>query len=236
MSENSQPNTPPRPSLFRFGRASKGGEAEKSQSAVEKRALEPPRPRVPFGYRLLWLLTLLSLLFNAIVFNQLVMLRRMSHQAVSDARTIVSEFKNETFEYKFHIEDEVPVDMVFPFEGTFTVPFKDTFYINQTVHVTVTIPVLNQEVPLSIPVQTAVPIDTTVTVPVSEEIPVNMLFPINMDVPVAIGIADTPLYGSLEAAEQSLADLEEELAQPIIRLPGSAAGARPDYCAPCSSR
>jgi hypothetical protein len=67
---------------------------------------------------------------------------------------------------------------------------------------------------LAIPIRTIIPIQLEQRFPISLTVPVNASIPVEIDVPISIDIADTPLSGQLEQAQDYLNDAALQLGAP----------------------
>ncbi|MCI0394238.1 MAG: hypothetical protein L0332_28420 [Chloroflexi bacterium] len=156
-------------------------------------------------YGLLWLLALLSLLFNAVLIITLLSLRAQAREEVNQAIEILNEATLENFDLPVHVDETLAISMTVPYSDTFVVPisatvpvstsvlFKDNIQVpidtiipvNTTVHVPVDIPVAGR-VTIPIPIFTNIPVSLTVEVPISRTIPVRTDIPVDLMVTIPV--------------------------------------------------
>ncbi|MFW6082583.1 MAG: hypothetical protein ACOC8C_00870 [Chloroflexota bacterium] len=158
-------------------------------------------------------LTMSSLLLNGVVIYALLEAREMTHRLVGDARMLVSELSDETFQYSFEFEQEFPIRSEFPFSGTFTVPMNTVIPIDTTVVVPVDLGITTYR--LRVPINTVFPVDMEFTVPVSQVVDVDLVVPVSLDVPVEIPVRDTTFVAYLREVDGMLKRTEEQLQGPI---------------------
>ena len=160
----------------------------------------------PRHYRLLWIIVLISLLLNVVLIVGLFTARSIAGAEVAKVATSLRDNPMSDLEIPVSIDESLPINMNVPFKDTFSVtisetipvstsvlfeediaiPIRETVRIDHNVEVFVTIPIINQRVPVDIPIGANIPIALDINVPVSYEIPVQTDIPINfvVDVPV----------------------------------------------------
>ncbi|MFZ0548816.1 MAG: hypothetical protein WAM60_25425 [Candidatus Promineifilaceae bacterium] len=157
-------------------------------------------------YRILWLIAILSLIFNVVLVFGLFSIRNNARRQVTAAADSLAAIQFEDYNLPVNINESLPISLTVPFSDTFvvpisqsiqvslTVPFSDNIDvpiqeiipINTTVEVPVTLPPLGQIVRIPIPIVTNIPIDLHVQVPISRSIPIDTSIPVvfEVDVPV----------------------------------------------------
>lgn len=157
-------------------------------------------------YRLLWVIAIISLVFNMLLVVGLFSARNAAQKQVTEAADALASIQFESFELPIMVDEMLPISLTVPFSDTFIVPVSQTvpvslsvlfadnievpiqenIPINTIVNVPVTIPPLGQLVNLPIPIVTNIPIDLMVEVPISRTIPINTSIPVvfEVDVPV----------------------------------------------------
>lgn len=161
----------------------------------------------------LTVLTLLSLLLNAIVIHTLLEARRTALRVVQDTRSLVDELSDDVFLYSVQVEQDVPISAEVPFNETFTIPVNTVVPIDTSVVVPVDLGITTYR--LRIPINTVFPVDIEFTVPVSQMIALDTVVPIDIEVPLDIPLSETPLGGYLRDAEAVLRQTEEQLKGPV---------------------
>jgi hypothetical protein len=157
-------------------------------------------------YRLLWLLAIISLVFNILLVFGLATARNTARQQVTETADSLGDIQFESFDLPIHVDEMLPISLTVPFSDTFIVPVSHTvpvslsvlfadnievpiqenIPINTIVNVPVTIPVLGQLVNLEIPIVTNIPIDLLVEVPISRTIPIDTSIPVVFEVEVPV--------------------------------------------------
>src|SRR5512139_564601 len=98
-----------------------------------------PALTLPPGYIALWIMTILSLLFNVVILLQFVLLRQVALQAVDDAIAMVDNLQNTTLTYTARVDDTVPINADLELNESIPVPINETLPINANVSVPVRI-------------------------------------------------------------------------------------------------
>lgn len=166
-----------------------------------------------FALVVVTVLTLLSLLLNAIVIHALLDARRTALRVVQDAQSLVNELSDDVFRYSVELEQDVPISAEVPFSETFNIPVNTVVPIDTSVVVPVDLGITTYR--LRIPINTVFPVDIDLTVPVNQVITVDTVVPIAVEVPLDIAVSETPLAGYLRDAEATLKQTEERLKGPI---------------------
>jgi hypothetical protein len=173
----------------------------------------------PFGYLLLWLIAILSLLMNAITLHQIVAARQAARQAIGDAVAVLEGFQRQSLSYTVVVDEILIIDTDVPLDETIPVSIDEIMPVDTIVTVTVDGGILGP-IPLKIPIQTDVPVDLDFDVPVNQSFRIAAAVPVYFEVPVRLSVGETSLYGTLEEAKLRLLGLSERLDTPLLPLPG----------------
>lgn len=168
------------------------------------------QPRLKPGTLLLWILVLISLLLNAILFNQLLTLKRAAQQLALDASAAVGELQGKTFAFNVPIDETIIIETDLPVQETLTVPIVTELPINTVVTVSVDAGILGT-IPLRIPISTTVPVDIEVDIPLDTSFAVRAPVEVQMDVPIEVVVADEPLYDDLSQVRERLDEVAAQL-------------------------
>ncbi len=172
----------------------------------------------PFGYLLLWLLTTLSLLLNAVMLRQMLIARSIARQAVSDATAIVENLKEQTITYTIVVDDTLAIETDLPVDETIPVTIEQTIPVD----VVVTVPVnagLFGRINLDVPIQTSIPVNLRQDIEIDQTFHVDTAVPINLAIPVEIRVRDTPFAVLLDDFAGRLGRLESSLNAPLVPIP-----------------
>lgn len=126
---------------------------------------------------------------NLILLAMLLYARFQLAGVAADAATLISATESQPL---------APFTTNVSINQTVSVPIDASIPVSTIVHVPVVIPILGQQVNVTVPINTNVPVKTTVSVP------------IRASVPVRVTLGDTP-FGSML---QSLHDILTQLANP----------------------
>lgn len=155
-------------------------------------------------YILLWIVAIMSLIFNILLLAGLYNFRLQAQQEVASVTEILNEVEIENFDLPVVVDEKLAIDITVPFSDTFKVPIDETVPISMTIpiseslsfpidetvsinrDVTVSIVILGQSLPIDIPIRTQIPISLDVDVPIQMEVPVDTTIPITMDLVVPI--------------------------------------------------
>jgi hypothetical protein len=167
----------------------------------------------PLDYWLLWIVAVAALVLNLYLIYTLLQVRAQAGSVAAQAAVAVGDLRDASFNYQVQVRDSVPVNVEVPISRTVTLPISATVPISTVVQVPVEIPVIGQRV-LAVPIRTIIPIQLEQRIPISLTVPVNASIPVEIDIPIAIEIADTPLSGQLEQAQDYLNDAALQLGAP----------------------
>lgn len=180
---------------------------------------EPEERRWPFAYPLLWVLVVTSLLLNVVMLRQVMLARSAAQNAVSDAIVVIDGLKDEQFTYNVVIDDTLPLQADLPINETIPVVIDQQIPIRTNVAVPVDAGILGT-INLNVPINTTVPINFEQDITIDRTFSVNTTVPVHLDVPIELSVSETPLSGMLDDLELRLENLEAELDQPLVPLPG----------------
>lgn len=158
-------------------------------------------------YLALWIIALISLLLNVLLFAGLFAFRARAQQEVRNVSRALDEINiQDSIDVPIVIDQTLPLSMTIPFSDTYevpinaivpvntSIPFSETIDvpINEVINIDTTVNVPFGGASLPIPIQTDIPINLQVTVPISKQVPVVMEIPVNLLVNVPIQ-SDVPI-------------------------------------------
>ena len=162
-----------------------------------------PRPVVHTAPPVLWALTIVSLLLNAFIITILILVVVVGRQVAASVADQLQAFGNQTINYKFRVNQTVPVNTSVPFQKNLIIPFQQTIPVSTTVKVGKELPVLGL-IEFDVPIDTSVPVSFSVPISISETIPVNAEVPLNLEIPLEIPVRDTPIKATLDEVVRAL--------------------------------
>ena len=155
-------------------------------------------------YVLLWLIVIVSLVFNILLLAGLYNFRLQAQKEVANVTEILDKVEIENFDLPVVVDETLPIDITVPFSDTFevaihemipismTIPIEEnvSFPINDVVRInrdiTVSIVVLGMPIPVDIPIRADIPINMEIDIPIDMEVPVDTTIPIDMDIKVPV--------------------------------------------------
>jgi hypothetical protein len=187
---------------------------EKQPGSVHTDQLTPARS-LPPAYIVLWVITILSLLFNVVVFRQLVIAKQVGQQAIGDAIATVGNLQNTTLTYTAVIDDTIPLNADLGLDESIPVPINETLPINASINVPVQMgPFGTYNVTL--PISGSVPVNTTLQIVIDQPIHVDTTVPVHLEVPIRLAVKDTPLSDTLDDVVLRLEALALQLNRPLL--------------------
>jgi hypothetical protein len=194
-----------------IGKLARGRASEQPTIAPVRRHIKELSMRRGYVIALivLTMLTLASLMLNAMTIVEMLWWRQYILTEIADGRAIVRSIGEDTFSYTFEVDQEIPVATSIPFSQEITVPINTTIPVNTRVVVPIDLGFTTYN--LAVPVNTVFPVDMEVTIPVSQTVDIVTTVPMDVDVPIEIVIADTPLVGYLDEVDATLADVATQL-------------------------
>jgi hypothetical protein len=166
----------------------------------------------------LYLLVTISLILNAVVIRQLILVRVGAQRAIEDTILLLEDFKKQTFSYTFVVDDTLLIDSDLPVDETIPVRIQDTIPINTTVVVPVDTRFFGI-IDLQVPIRTSVPVDIQAEVNINQTFRVNTTVPIYVEVPVAITVAETPLFDAIGDVQAGLDQLSRNIGTGLLPTP-----------------
>ncbi len=165
------------------------------------------QPWQAWHYIALWIIALISLTLNLLLFAGLIAARAKAQEEVRKVAGVLDQVTlQESLEVPIVIDQQLPLSLTIPFSDTFevpinalvpvdtTIPFSETIDvpIDEVMHINtiVNVPFAGASVP--IPIVTDIPVNLNVTVPISKQVPVVMEIPVNLLVDVPIQ-SDVPI-------------------------------------------
>lgn len=178
----------------------------------------PPAPRQPFGYVALWLLVAISLLMNAYLFSQLLLMRRTALQAVNDAIAVVDNAQSLTYSDTVVVDQSVAIQVDLPVDETIPVVIDQDIDIDTTVEVPVDTRLFGT-ITLDVPIRTTIPVHVEQDIDIDRTFPIDTAVPIYLELPIRLSVADTPLEEVFADLETRLTGISEDLGAPILTNP-----------------
>lgn len=152
-------------------------------------------------YMALWIIALISLLLNVLLFAGIIAFRARAQQEVKNvAATLNTINLEDSFEVPISVDQRLAISMTVPFSDTFHVPiiatvpvstsilFSETIDvpIEEVIRVDTTVNVPFGEASIPIPIVTDIPVNLDVEVPISKQVPVVIDIPVNLEVDVPV--------------------------------------------------
>ncbi len=184
----------------------------------EERPSSPPGGQ-PTGYLLLWVLTLVSLLVNALLVRQMMLARQTAQQAVEDAIVVIDGLQNQTYTHTVVIDEALKVQADVPVNTTIPVTVDQEIPIDTTVNVPVQTALFGT-INLDVPIKTTIPINLEQDVVIDQTFAIDTAVPLYLEVPIELVVADTPFAETLMQIRDRLAEAEDNLNEPLIPIPG----------------
>lgn len=157
-------------------------------------------------YVVLWIIVLISLLMNVLLFAGLIAFRSRAQQEVASVAATLNDVDiASSFEVPVKVDEQLPISLTVPFSDTFHVPIRAIVPVSTSVVFTDTIAVPINEImrvdtivnvpfnnPLGgqssipLPIVTDIPINLDISVPISTNVPIRMEIPVNLDIDVPV--------------------------------------------------
>ena len=176
--------------------------------------------QMPFGYLLLWLLTVISLLMNVIMMRQMLLARQAARSAVAQVLTVLDNMQATSLNYEVVVDQTLQIDTDLPIDETIPVVIDQNLPVDTTVHATVNAGVLGQ-IPLSVPIVADVPVNIEQDLHIDQPFAISMAVPVKFNIPIDIKLSDTPLSATIDEMKAQLEQVEADLNKPLIPLPGA---------------
>lgn len=164
---------------------------------------------------ILWLLVLILLAFNVALLFALNRARLLAIRGLTRSEAVLADFSNEVINYQIEVNETIPVSADIPFRRTVEVPIKTNVPIDTVFNVPLATPL--GVIELDVPLKTEIPIDLVVPVTLSETVTIETEVPLALDVPITIDVAQTPIRGYLQEAEEMVSGLRAQLEDPLGR-------------------
>lgn len=169
-------------------------------------------------YIALWVIAVLSLLMNLVMFRQLALARNAARQAIADSIATIDQFEQSTITTNVKIDDTIVIDTDLPVDESFPVEIKDSFPIDTVLAVPVDAGLLGK-LNLNVPIKTTIPVDIKPTVNINQTFHVKAPLPIKLDVPIQIKVATTGLAPALDGLKARLQTLADQLDAGLVTAP-----------------
>lgn len=173
----------------------------------------------PAGYLLLWVLTLISLLVNALLVRQTMLARQTAQQAVRDAIDVIDGLQSQAYTHTVVIDEALTVQADVPVNTTIPVIVEQDLPIDTTVNVPVQTALFGT-INLDVPIETTIPISLEQDVAIDQTFTIDTAVPLYLEVPIELVVADTPFADTLTAMRDRLEATEDSLSEPLIPIPG----------------
>lgn len=134
-------------------------------------------------------LVLVSIALNIFLVLLLSQAQRGVTDAIAIARTTLAEFTAEPIEVPVEINQDIPINTMFPISQTVEVPLDIDYPLSTIVNTSFTIPVLGEQ-EISLPIETVIPLHMTLSIPVQETIHISLTYPLQLSIPVAFQIPE----------------------------------------------
>ncbi len=180
---------------------------------------EEPARRWPFGYPLLWLLVVLSLIMNAVMLRYLMLSRVATRQAIGDAIEVIDNLGSQRFTHTVVIDDTIALQADMPVNETIPVTIDQDLAIREDI----TVPVdtrLFGTINLNVPIDATVPVEFEQDIVIDQTFKIDTTVPIYLEVPINLAVADTELAATLNDLSLRLEEMQASLDRPLIPLPG----------------
>lgn len=173
----------------------------------------------PFGYLLLWLLAVTSLLMNVVMMRQLLLARQAARSAVSEVLTVLDNLQGTSLNYEVTVDQILQIETDLPVDETIPVVIDQNLPIDTTVQATVNAGPLGQ-IPLNVPIVANVPVYIEQDLHIDQPFAVSMAVPVNFTIPIDIELADTPFSATIDEVKARLEQTQADLDKPLVPLPG----------------
>jgi hypothetical protein len=172
----------------------------------------------PFGYLALWVLVTLSMLFNVVLFRQMLNARDAAGQAVADSIAVIENLQTQTFSTTIVVDETMIIDADTPLNETIPIAVDQVLPVDTVVTVPVDAGIFG-EIVLEVPIQTDIPVKFEQDIVIDQAFHIYTAIPVYFEVPITLEVADTPFYDTLDDIKARLQKLEDKLIQPLISLP-----------------
>lgn len=178
----------------------------------------PPAPQRPFGYIVLWLLVAISLLLNAYLISQMLLMRHTAQQAVADAIAVVDNAQDITYSDTVVVDQSVAIQVDLPVDETIPVVIDQDIDIDTVVEVPVDTRLFGT-ITLDVPIRTTIPVHVEQDIVIDQTFPIDTAVPIYLELPISLSVADTELETAFEDLEIRLTEINDDLNAPLIANP-----------------
>jgi hypothetical protein len=171
----------------------------------------------PFGYLILWLLVTLSMLFNVVLFRQMLNARDAAGQAVADSIAVIENLQTQSFSTTIVVDETMIIDADTPLDETIPITVDQILPVDTVVTVPVDAGIFG-EIILDVPIQTEIPVKFEQDIDIDQTFHIYTAIPVYFEVPITLDVADTPFYDTLDDIKGRLQELQDTLIQPLIPL------------------
>lgn len=181
---------------------------------------DEPKRQWPFGYLLLWVLTVVSLLINVVLLRQVILARQAAQIAVGQVLGVLEDLQGASLSYDVVVDQTLQIETALPIDETIPVVIDQDLPIDTTVRANVNAGILGQ-IPLTVPIVATVPVYIEQDIRIDQPFDITMAVPVNFTVPIEVSVANTPLAGTLDDVIVRLEELQNGLGKPLIPVPGA---------------
>ena len=172
----------------------------------------------PLDYWLLWWVVSGSRALTLVLVRTLLAFRDQGAAAATtavggleQAESALADFRAQTFNYTFRVDQTFPVRAEVPISTTVQVPVRVIIPVDTIITVPFDTPL--GQFPINVPIQATLPVSLTLIAPLNLTVPISMDVPVQFDAPVKIVLADTPLAGALDKMSAFLRQMKQAIAK-----------------------
>lgn len=135
--------------------------------------------------------------------------------ALEQAAAQVAAFAESTITFNVDINEEVPINLSFPFRRTIEFPINTSIPIDETIRTTIKIDGpfgIDIPVGVTVPVSVEVPIDLTIPFTIDEQVDIATSITVDLEFPLSIAVAETGLADFARQLEAGLESIREVVA------------------------
>lgn len=154
--------------------------------------------------------SLLALALSAFMLYSLMGARQSLLEGLDAAIEAVDGFGEQSYEYDFLLDQEIPISVDFPIEEEMSFPVATTFPINTTVEVPINAGILGTFL-VEVPIDTSIDLEVSVPIKVEESFHIETTVPVSLTIPIEIPPDDPQIDELLQGIRQWLEQLRESL-------------------------
>src|SRR5688500_845888 len=81
----------------------------------------------PPGYLILWIVTLISLTMNVLVFRQILLARQIAQKSIADSIAVIESLQGQVIDYTVIVDQDMPIDADIPVQQTIPIHINENF-------------------------------------------------------------------------------------------------------------